>query len=218
MLISWRSAAEALLLAAALSTAVFVACFAYGAGRIRIPLRSTLVITGLCTGLLAVSLFLGSLLQPWLPAEAAAGISFAVLSILGAVRLFDSFLKAQIRRRAARRAPLGREWRFSLFSFHVILNIYADPPAADRDASKTLSPGEAASLSLAMSLDGLAVGFGAGLGGGPHLLTLLFSLLLGAAAVLGGSALGNKAASKYRRDLSWTSGLLLLILAFLRLL
>lgn len=218
MPISWPSAAEAFLLAAALSTDAFVACFAYGAGRIRIPLRSMLVIVGVCTGLLAASLFLGALLQPWLPAGVTAGVSFAVLALLGAVKLCDSFLKAQIRRRAARSAPLRKEWRFSLFSLNVILNIYADPPAADRDASKTLSPGEAASLAVAMSLDGLAVGFGAGLGGAPHGLILLFSLLLSGAAVLGGSALGNRAASRCRRDLSWTSGLLLLLLAFLRLL
>ena len=94
----------------------------------------------------------------------------------------------------------------------------ADPPEADRDASKTLSSAEAASLAVAMSLDGLAVGFGAGMGNASPVLVLLFSLLLTAAAVMGGSALGNRVAARLRHDLSWVGGALLLLLAAIKLL
>ena len=94
----------------------------------------------------------------------------------------------------------------------------ADPPEADRDASNTLSSAEAASLAVAMSLDGLAVGFGAGMGNASPVLVLLFSLLLTAAAVMGGSALGNRVAARLRHDLSWVGGALLLLLAAIKLL
>ena len=119
---------------------------------------------------------------------------------------------------STRLQPLNKEWRFSLFSLQFILNIYADPPEADRDASKTLSSAEAASLAVAMSLDGLAVGFGAGMGNASPVLVLLFSLLLTAAAVMGGSALGNRVAARLRHDLSWVGGALLLLLAAIKLL
>ena len=210
----WTSILEAFLLVAALSTDAFFASFAYGTGHIRIPFLSVAVIDGICTALLAVSLFLGTLLRPWLPPALTAGVSFAILSLLGVVKLFDSVLKALIRRHQ----PLNKEWRFSLFSLQFILNIYADPPEADRDASKTLSSAEAASLAVAMSLDGLAVGFGAGMGNASPVLVLLFSLLLTAAAVMGGSALGNRVAARLRHDLSWVGGALLLLLAAIKLL
>ena len=124
----WTSILEAFLLVAALSTDAFFASFAYGTGHIRIPFLSVAVIDGICTALLAVSLFLGTLLRPWLPPALTAGVSFAILSLLGVVKLFDSVLKALIRRHQ----PLNKEWRFSLFSLQFILNIYADPPEADR--------------------------------------------------------------------------------------
>ena len=210
----WPSILEAFLLVAALSTDAFFASFAYGTSHIRIPFPSVAVIDGICTALLAVSLFLGTLLRPWLPPALTTGVSFAVLALLGVVKLFDSALKAFIRRHQT----LNKEWRFSLFSLRFILNIYADPPEADRDASKTLSSAEAASLAVAMSLDGLAVGFGAGVGNASPALALLFSLLLTAAAVQGGSALGNRAAARLKHDLSWIGGALLLILAVMKLL
>ena len=217
MPLSWPGAAEALLLAAALSVDVFVACFAYGADRIRIPLSSLLVVDGLCTGLLGVSLLAGTLLRPWVPSWLAKAAGFGILAVLGIAKLFDGCIKAVLRRRAARHRGLSREWRFSLCSLQVILNIYADPRQADQDRSKTLSPGEAAPLAAAMSLDGLAVGLGAGLTRASGWLVLLFSLILGAAAVAGGSALGNRVAARLKFDLSWVSGVLLLFLAFTKL-
>lgn len=213
---SWRFVAEAFMLTAALSADAFAASFAYGASRIRIPLSSLLVVDGICTGLLGVSLLMGSWLRPWISPAAARTAGVLLLALLGGFRLFDSGIKALIRRRVSRRRGINREWRFSLLSLRVVLTIYADPEAADRDGSKSLSPGEAASLAVAMSLDGLAVGFGAGLASTPVWLVLVFSLLLSAGAMKGGCALGRRAAAKLKTDVSWLSGALLLVLAGLK--
>ncbi|MFR7949564.1 MAG: manganese efflux pump [Acutalibacteraceae bacterium] len=104
-----------------------------------------------------------------------------------------------------------------MFSLKFILDVYADPEKADRDGSRVLSPAEAASLAVALSLDGLAVGFGAALMQVNVLIVMLFSLAVGMLAVRLGGKIGNRAAQKLSFDLSWFSGALLIVLAILKL-
>ncbi len=200
---------ESLLLVVALSTDTFVASFAYGAQRIKIPFASAAVISSICTGMLAISLLLGSLLRTLLPYGLTKGLCFALLFLLGLARLCDSAIKALIRKHK----QLHRQVSFSIFSLKFILDIYADPEKADRDGSHVLSPLEAASLAFALSLDGLAAGFGAALAQVQPLLVLFLSLAIGMLAVRGGGWLGNRAAQKLPFDLSWISGALLIALA-----
>ena len=214
MLLSELSPAlEALLLVTALSVDAFVASFAYGANKIRIPLSSVAVINLICSLILGLALFLGFSVRPWLPDQLTKWFCFSILLVLGIAKLFDSSLKALIRRHSS----LHKQIRFSFLHLGFILHIYADPPIADADDSRVLSPAEAASLALAVSLDGLAVGFGAGLGNAGCLEAVLFSLLLGAGAVICGSRLGCKAADRFSLDLSWLGGLLLILLALMKL-
>ena len=49
-------------------------------------------------------------------------------------------------------------------------------------------------------------------------LTSVMSLVIGAAAILGGSLLGNRLAEKLSLNLSWISGFLLMALAFMKFL
>ena len=53
---------------------------------------------------------------------------------------------------------------------------------------KNISPAEAASMAIALSLDGLAVGFGAALGGVSWLAVILLSLVTGMFAIIAVSA------------------------------
>lgn len=201
---------EAIVLVSALSIDAFAAGFSYGADRIRVPVSSSLIISLICSGLLGVSLLLGTAVQPILSPGLATGIGFAILAVLGIVKLFDSSLKAWIRRHPTWK----KRCQFSLPHLHLILTIYADPPAADLDRSQSLSPAESVSLAIAMSLDGLGVGLGAGLTQSPWLLTIGVSLLLTLLAVWGGARLGNRLAAHLNKDFSWLSGLMLLLLAF----
>ena len=204
---------QAFLLVAALSVDAFVASFAYGADRIKIPVSSLLVICGVCTGILGVSLVLGGLIQPFLPQNAVRAVCFVILFALGVVKLFDSALKSFLRRHQ----PGQKKLHFCLAGVCFILQVYVDSTVADRDRSRRLSPGEAASLAFALSLDGLAVGFGAGLLQPNLIETLLLSLLMTAAAVALGGLIGRRIAEHLRFDLSWLSGALLILLAFLKL-
>lgn len=213
VLVSAGSLAEILLLVTAVSADAFAASFAYGVGRIRIPFSSVTVITVVSAGMLLFSLLLGGVVRPFLPLGPAEGISFGILCLLGIIKLFDSTLKAFFRRHTTFR----REWKVAGFELRFILNVYANPEEADSDRSHTLSPREAAPLAAALSLDGLAAGFGAGLTEINYPLTAVLSLLIGGGAVLLGAAAGRRAAEKLPFDLSWMGGALLIALAVIRL-
>lgn len=83
--------------------------------------------------------------------------------------------------------------------------------------TRVLSMHEAAPLALALSLDGLAAGFGAGLTSINYMMVIIFSLIAGILAVLLGSYMGRKISKKISFNLSWLSGLMLIILAILKL-
>lgn len=160
----------------------------------------------------AVSLLAGALLRHFCR-RADRGLCFALLFLLGVAKLCDSAIKTLIRRHKR----MHRQVSFSVFSLKFILDVYADPEKADRDGSRVLSPAEAASLAVALSLDGLAVGFGAALMQVNVLIVMLFSLAVGMLAVRLGGKIGNRAAQKLSFDLSWFSGALLIVLAILKL-
>lgn len=204
---------EAFLLVAALSMDAFTASFAYGTDKIKIPVVSVALISVICSGILAVSLFLGKGMAAWIPQRVTGYICFGILLALGVVKLFDSSIKALIRKRN----DFSKEICFSMFNLNLILHIYADPQEADLDSSRRLSPKEAASLAVALSLDGLAAGFGAGVADINPFLAIGMSLVIGAVAIVTGCFLGNRLAERISVDLSWLSGAMLIVLAFLKL-
>ena len=160
---------------------------------------STIVISTVCSAILGLSLLAGVLIRPFVPGELVKAVCFFILLALGLVKVFDSSLKAAIRRRK----HIHRDFTFSALHLNFILTVYADPEQADQDRSRLLSPAEAFSLAVALSLDGLAVGFGAALGSVGVWQSLLFSLFIGAGAVRLGAFLGNRLASRTSLDLSW---------------
>lgn len=204
---------EAFLLVIALSADTFAASFAYGTNKIKIPISSTLIINGICTLLLTLSLVLGNLLRPILSSDVTHVVSFTVLFILGLSKLFDSTIKAYIRKYN----KFERELHFSFLYFRFILNVYADPKIADVNESNSLSPMEALSLAIALSFDGFAVGLGAALVQINVWCIIILSFLLGIIAIVVGCALGNLISKKISMNISWLSGVLLLIIAFLKI-
>jgi putative sporulation protein YtaF len=136
-----------------------------------------------------------------------------ILFILGIIKFFDGCIKTLITKHKLDK----RQVTFKLHDIRFILQVYADNTQADIDHSKELSPVEAASLAIALSFDGLAVGFGAGLSNINPLEVIILSIVLGAIAVLTGSFIGNRLSEKINLDLSWASGVLLILLAFMKL-
>lgn len=204
---------EAAAIAAALSIDAFVAGFAYGARQIRMSRRSVLLINLICSGIVGLSLGLGSLVAGFLSESLQRGLCFGLLFALGLVKLLDGIVRAAIRRYGS----LDGRLDFSLFSLRFVLHVYADPAAVDLDHSKSISPAEAASLALALSLDGAAAGFGAALGQASIPAVVTASLIANQLTLLLGSWLGERLSKRFNMSLGWLGGVILVLLAFSKL-
>ncbi|MDF2513403.1 MAG: sporulation rane protein YtaF [Herbinix sp.] len=205
---------ESVIFVTALSTDALIASFAYGSNKIKIPMISVQVISFLCTVVLGVSLLLGTFLKAYIPGSVLHLVSFGILFILGVIKLLDNLIKSAI----DKHTTINKQIEFSLLNLKFILNIYANPYEADVDHSKILSPREALSLALALSIDSLVAGVGAALANVSILAVILSSFILSTLAVKSGEMLGHKLSDKVPFGLSWLSGAILISLAFIRLL
>ena len=151
--------------------------------------------------MLALSLFLGAAVRAYIPGVLLKILCFGILFLLGLFKCFDQLAKSLIKRKDA----------------PFLVAVYASPETADADRSKVLSAREALTLSFALSLDGLAAGFGAALGAVNLPVVLLLSLIANLAALDLGAKLGNGLAKKIPVNLSWVSGAVLILLAFTKL-
>ncbi len=202
------------LLVFALSLDTFFAAVACGADKIRIPFRSSLVMASVGTGCLALSLLLRGLLEQILPYDWIRLAGFVLLFLLGITALFQAGIKAALSRRAQKKEPLT----FTCFNWSCVLSVYADETRADWDHSKTLSPREALLLAIPLSADSLVTGLSIAPSPLKIAALLLFSFFLGCAASGAGAVAGRRAAAASRRDLSWLSGVLLVLIAFAKVL
>jgi len=204
---------NAIFLVAALSLDAFVAAFSYGVNKIKIPLKSALIITFVCSAVLAIALYLGYALGGFIPANVAKGVGIGLLILIGVIKLFDSLLKSYVKKHQ----NLDKKVNFKFFSLRCILSIYADETQADVDESKILSVKEATGLAIVLSLDSLGVGFGAGLSsrGLPWIIALSFAM--GVTLVYLGAFLGRVVAKKSKLNLSWLSGAILITLGISRI-
>lgn len=204
---------ESLLLVSSICIDAFVASIAYGSNKIKIPLLSSIVISIVGSAVLGISLFLGSLVKDFLPGNLPIALSFSILMILGVYRLFESLFKNYIQKNM----NSEKSFTFRLFDFNFILQVYADETKADFDKSKELSVKESLYLAIALSFDSLAVGFGSSLVGGGYIQAIVLCFLVGLCSVLIGSFIGKKLVEKANINLSWLSGVILMVLAVSKL-
>jgi len=204
---------QAFLLVFAVSADAFFSSLAYGVKKIKIPFSSVIVISLISAGVLAASLFAGELIRPLMHENTAKILCFLILFLLGFIKLLDNVIIALIKKHNR----LSGQLKFKLLSLNFILNVYANPEDADEDRSKVLSPAEAVSLSIALSLDGLAAGIGTALGGANKPLIIALALVVGVLAITLGSFIGNRVAGKSKAGFSWLGGAGLIVLAVLKL-
>ncbi|KEH99404.1 manganese efflux pump [Clostridium massiliodielmoense] len=204
---------QSIILVTSLCIDAFVASFGYGTNKIKIPFSSTTVINVVCSTVLAISLFAGSIVRKFLPENLTIAICFGILFILGSLRLFESLFKSHLRKNDL----TTKSFTFKIFDINFNLNLSADEDVLDTSNHRILKPGEAFTLALACSLDGMAIGFGSGLAGVNYFQVVGFSLISDMVAVMLGCFLGRKIAEKIDLNLSWLSGTLLLVLAFMKL-
>ena len=195
----------------------FTACFAYGVNRIKIPLLSAVLISLMGTGMLMLSLGAADWVGSYIPPTTCKVLSFSVLFLIGLCNLFQNSVKAILQKASDNSKKMSFRW--SGISF--MLSVCLDETKADADCSKVLSAKEALALGAALSIDSLATGFGSGLIGQNYLLILALALTMHMTAILLGHFLGekvSKGAGAKHLQLEWLGGVILMALAFIRLL
>lgn len=195
----------------------FTACFAYGVNRIKIPLLSAVLISLMGTGMLMLSLGAADWVGGYIPPHVCKVLSFSVLFLIGLCNLFQNSVKAILQKASDNSKKMSFRW--SGISF--MLSVCLDETKADADCSKVLSAKEALALGAALSIDSLATGFGSGLIGQNYLLILALALIMHMTAILLGHFLGekvSKGAGAKHLQLEWLGGVILMVLAFIRLL
>ena len=204
---------QAAIISISISIDAFAASFAYGCKKIKMPISSVIIITLICTFTIAVSFIFGVVIADNINEVFLVFLSFSILFLIGLTKLFDSVTKSIIRKYS----KFKKEIKLSIFNFKLVMNIYADPEAADVNISKSISPKEATVLAVSLSLDGLAVGLSAAMIGVNGFVLILFTLISGFTSIILGCFLGNKAASKLRFNISWIAGIIFILLAFMQL-
>lgn len=207
------SLSRLIVLIVALSVDAFAASFAYGADKVRIPPLSAVIVAALSDFILIASLFIGNLFKAYIPASLTTFLSFSILLALGTAKLFDSSIKRIIRQNRFG----SRQLHISFKNLSFILTVYAEPQEANVTDVEVLSPSEAISLGLALSLDSAAAGIGAASLEYPLMLTALVSFVIGILSVYSGCRLGRLLAARTNFNFSLISGILLVFLAFTKL-
>lgn len=201
--------AALLLFLAAVSIDSLTAGLTYGTQRVQIKLPAYLVLICVPAAFITAANRIGSYLSLLLPDTLLPFLSFTLLAILGCSKLTESLIRF-----LARRYPsLSRNWGCKIKQINIIFTVYLSPEDANQDDLQILTPKEALLLSLALSLDSVLVGM-AFTTGPIHpvmlfALAALFNLILFAA----GYAFGHLLSSVLHFDLSWLSGLFLIVLA-----
>jgi len=188
---SFNACVQAVILSASLSIDAFAAAFAYGCAGVKIPFKSVQVINFTCSFMLGASLFAGMYISRLITEQSGALACFAILSAIGI--------------------------------FKLLQNIFAKKPDSDnsdkseKSGAKTIGAAEAVVLAAGLSIDGLAVGFGAALGQSNAAVMLGVSLITDMAAVMLGCGLGRRLAKRIKLNLSWLGGAVIIALAATKL-
>lgn len=196
------------LLVTAVCVDAFAVSLAYGANHIKIPLKSAVVIAGIGTFFLSISILAAGAIEAFVSPFVCRTVSFGILFFMGIGILLQDKLKNLVKRK--------KQLHIKKSAINNMLEVYLDETKADFDKSMELTTKEALYLAVALSLDSLIAGLGGGMEIYNRWMAILSAFFVGLFAVLGGSYIGKKVANKVNIDLSYISGTLLIILAFMR--
>ena len=198
----------------AVSIDSLTAGFSYGTSRVHIKPLAALFLVFIPTAAITLMTRIGSLLFSFIPAPVFSILSFVLLFILGCEKLLESL----IRHLAGKYPNNVGNWAYKIKQVNIIFTIYFSPEDANKQDVQVLSAKEAFFLSLALSLDSIL----ASMAFSCQVSSLFFFFVLAALfhflLFLSGYMLGLLVVRKFSIDLSWLSGLFLLLLALCTLL
>ena len=137
-----------------------------------------------------------------------------MLMLIGISGLFQGMFKSYLRNK---KKSAIQNLNFKIGSIKFVFDVYLEETLADLDKSKVLSAGEAVYLAIALSIDSMATGLGSSLFTINYVQIIILSIVIGFLAVILGYKIGQRFSKVTNKDISWISGVLLIILALLRI-
>lgn len=174
-------------------------------------LNGILLILALTTDSFVVSFAYG-MEKTGMPFRIVAGMNLIMSSFLGTAVLAGNFLSSLLP--ADITANLGTLMLFGIGFYKVLGYFFKREEKRAEPIIKKLTPGEGFVLAFVLSLDSLAVGLGTGLVQSGELFLAAGSFVGGILMMEAGWNLGYRFRQTVKRDLSWISGICLLLLAF----
>lgn len=200
---------QVFLLIFSLSIDSFMAGFSLGMNRIFISFKYLILLNGISSFFLFLSIFFGFYFQNQLSVQTTHILSLILFLILGIEKILESIFHKITQNE--------KEIKIRLSKLEFIFHIYANPEISDFDCSKQISCIEALFLGLALSLDNLVIGLGIGLLNMPFIYVIICSFLIGTFLLTIGNFIGKKVCKNCKFESSWISGIILVVLAFLKI-
>ncbi|MEK4028510.1 MULTISPECIES: sporulation membrane protein YtaF [Bacillaceae] len=202
------------MLAAAVSLDSFSAGLAYGLKKLKLPVKSSIILSLCSAVVLLVAMGAGHWLSRWFSEQAASRLGGIILIVLGAWVLWQFFRERQVHEQMEEKPLIHLE----LKRLGVVVHIFKRPTAADLDQSGTINGLEALLLGFALSLDAFGAGIGAAMLGYPALVLAAAVAVMNLLFITGGLACGRKFAGiQWVQRLSFFPGILLIILGTLKI-
>lgn len=192
-------------------TDTFLAALSYSSGKIKIPFISAVIISFISSAVLTLSLCLSEWIGIFIPENLCKIFGAVLLAIIGIIQFCQNGLKSILKKHSG-----NGKLSFKFFNIGFVISVYLDETKADADRSKILSAKESVALAAALSVDSISGGLGAGLSGVNILRVCIMSFAFGLLSVAAGGRIGTGISHK-SVDLSWLSGVFLIILAIIKL-
>jgi len=203
-----------ILLGIAISIDGFTVGISYGMRGIKISPLPLVLIGSISTIAIHLSSSLGAFLADFTGISLAKDIGGLILVVIGCWIIYTAY--------STNKKKEPSPYKRILFSFRIkplgiIINILKEPTTADFDQSGTINFFEAVFLGLALALDALGAGFGAGMTGLSGLLVPVIIGLLSIIFVSTGFFFGKKLGNVLPQYFKIVPGLIILFLGILNI-
>lgn len=184
---------------------------AYGARKINVPFRSNFAIalfSGIAT---LLSSLLGSALANYIPSYTGNIIGGSIVGIMGLYTIIGHLIK--------NKKNTGNEYQNGNQYIVELRNVMDDPGIADKDYSGDISLKESILLGIALAVNCLGTGFGAGMTGVNIAVLTTAVIIFSLTTISLGAVIGRRWAAKFLGDQATIlSGLLLLAVGIYQIL
>jgi putative sporulation protein YtaF len=187
----------------------------YGVRKMKIPLKSIVIIACCSAATLLIAMSIGNMIQHFLSESSAERIGGIILIGVGAFVLYQVFQPEKSDAKIKRKPYV---LHFEIKSLGIVIQILRKPLEADIDNSGTITGIEAILLGVALSLDAFGAGIGAALMGFSPFITAGSVAIMSSIFVLAGMRVGHLCARfSIVRSLTFLPGMLLIILGVLKI-